>query len=183
MPQVGILSSAQLQTHDHYDYTSGGPILTITRANSANVKITNAAVRTSTAGDLVDRMWKRTLIKQATAGAMRINYTAELDPAAGGDSCHVQAHIYRAGAAIWNGTNNVVAGGGAVIYTDNNIVLDLLAGDAVEIWGHIVVGGGEQILFSQLELCFDAGITLLSRHALTVPLALSVAGIQYENVF
>ena len=183
MPQVGILSMAQLQLHDHYDWNSGGPILTVERTNSANVRITNAAIVNGTPGDLVDRMFKRTIVWQDTAGAMTLNYTAELDPAAGGDSCHVQAHIYRAGVAIWDGANNVIAAAGANVYTDANIVLDLLEGDAIEVWGHVVVGGAETVIISQLEICYDATIHMISRRHLSVPLALSVAGLVDENVY
>jgi hypothetical protein len=181
MAQVGVLSLSQLQLHDHYNLNSGGPILTIARANSANIRITNAALVADT-GVGADTMLKRTVILQDTTGAMTIVYDGELTPGAGGNSCHIQAHIFRAGVAIWNGTNNVVAAAGLVAYTDANIVLNLLAGDCIEVWGHIVVGIAESVEVSNLTIRYDATITEISRYGLTVALAVSDEGILYENV-
>jgi hypothetical protein len=113
---------------------------------------------------------------------MTINFTMELDPAAGGDSCHGQARIMRNNVSIWDGVDNALAAAGPTVYTDANIVLNLLAGDCIEVWGHVAVGGGETCRISQLEICFDATITGVSRYDLSVPLALSVSGIVYEDV-
>ena len=180
--QVGVLSLSQLQIHDHYNLNSGGPIITVARGNSANVRITNAPAVATPAGSTLNRMLKRTIILQDTAGAMTLSYDAEMIPGAGGNSCHARAHIYRAGAIIWTGTNNVLAAAGVTACTDANIVLNLLAGDCIEVWGHIVVGAGEVLEVSALTLRYDATITEISRFDLTVALAINDIGLIYENV-
>ena len=96
MPQVGVLSLAMLQVHDHYDYETGGPINTVVRADSATARISNGAARVTPAGVGTWALMKRLPDREAAAGAMTVNYT--LTRAGGAGTIHGQARIYRAGA-------------------------------------------------------------------------------------
>ena len=176
--QVGILSLAQLQIHDHYNDNSGGPINLISRANSANVRIASGGSM-SAAGVGTWGLLARALIQENTPGVMTINYT--LTRAGGAGTVHAQARIYRAGALIWSGIDNATAAG-PTVYTDAAIALDLLSQDVIDIWGYVSAGATTICDVDTVEVCYDATLVQLSRRVLTVPLALTGAGILYSVV-
>ena len=176
MAQVGILSMAQLQLHDHYNYDSGGPILEMTRTPSANVRILSAAQRFSAAGVGDWARLKQIYIGSDTLGSMDIKYT--LTRAGGAGTVHAQARLYRGATLLVAGDDNSTAGG-PTEYTDAAVAQDLLAGDTVELWGYVSAGGGTICTVEALELLWDCSITSISRWPVTVALAVTGAGINY----
>ena len=176
MSQVGILSMAQLQLHDHYNYDSGGPILEMTRTPSANVRILSAAQRFSDPGVGVWARMKQVYIGSDTLGSMDIKYT--LTRAGGAGTVHAQARLYRGATLLVAGDDNSTAGG-PTEYTDAAVAQDLLAGDTVELWGYVSAGGTTRCVVETLELLWDCSITSISRWPVTVALAVTGAGIDY----
>jgi len=177
MAQVGILSMAQLQLHDHYNYDSGGPILEMTRTPSANVRILSAAQRFSDAGVGDWARLKQIYIGSDTLGSMDINYT--LTRAGGAGTVHAQARLYRGATLLVAGDDNPEAAG-PTIFTDAAVAQDLLAGDTVELWGRVSAGGATtRCVVETLELLWDCSITSISRWPVTVALAVTGAAIDY----
>jgi hypothetical protein len=179
MMQVGVLSLSQLQLHDHYNFDSGGPILTVTRANSANVRLISAAIVMSAAGVGAATMMKRIVLDQDSPGAMTILHTATR--AGGAGTIHTQARVMRAGVSIWDGVDNPTVAG-PTIFTDAAIALDLLQNDCIEIWGHVAAGAATICAVEALEVCFDATITSIARWPVTVALAITGPGLDYTVV-
>lgn len=176
MAQVGVLSLSQLELHDHYDLNTGGPILEVTRAPSANIRILSAVQRVTVAGVGVWGRLKQVLIRQDTVGSMDLNYT--LTRGGGAGTVHAQARIYRNGAAIWTGVDNATAAG-PTIFTDAAIAQDLIYGDTLELWGYVSAGATTICVVEQLEYLWDSSITAVSRIDLTVALGITGAGILY----
>lgn len=169
MAQVGILSLSQLQLHDHSNANTGGAINTVARATGGPVKITSGAMRSTLNAAMT--LLKRVIIRENSPGSMDLNYDVTRTGSAG--NVNAQARIYRAGAAIWNGVlNNEVAG--PTTFSDPNIVLDLLAGDTIEIWGQRVTAGAVCEV-TDLEIAYTGTITRLSDKALFTPLVLTAA--------
>lgn len=176
MPQVGVLSLSQLELHDHYDLNTGGPILEVTRAASANVRIASPIQRVTPAGVGVWARLKQVLIRQDTVGVMDINYT--LTRAGGAGTVHAQARIYRAGAAIWTGADSATAGG-PTVYTDAGVAQDLIYGDTLELWGYVSAGATTICVVETLQYLWDCSITAITRIPVTVALAITGAGVLY----
>ena len=178
--QVGIVSSAQLEIHDHYDYNQGGPILTLSRVDSANVRVTAAAQVFSAAGVGTWALMKRIVILQDTPGVMTLNYT--MTRAGGAGTIHGQARIYHGGTLLWSGTDNST-GAGPTIYTDAAIAQDLQALDTVDVWGYVSAGATTRCVLETFELCWDCVLSSISRVPVTIPLAITGAGVQTQVVF
>lgn len=172
MAQIGILSMGMLQTHDHYNYDTGGPILEKTRVASANIRILSAANRSTAAGAWV--RVKQIYIGSDTLGAMDINYTLERTGGAG--TAHAQARMYRGATLLWAGVDNSTAAG-PTVYNDN-AVQGLLIGDTIEMWSY-KTGAGALSNVSQMECLWDNSITAISRVPVTVAIAITGAGIDY----
>jgi hypothetical protein len=167
--QVGILSLAQLQLHDHYNDNSGGIINVLARTASATQKINNLAARQTTSPAWV--MVKSILILEnspgAPAGGMDIDW---LLSCAGGGVAHSQVRVYRAGIAVFTGADLSTAGV-ATPETEANIILDLEVNDLVEIWGYHSVGGAGKVCQVDTEhVCYTGTIISLSRRALQTAL-------------
>lgn len=174
--QAGIQSAYQLGLHDHSTDALGGPILTIERTNSANVRITNAPQVVSVSA--VPVKLKQTVIRQDTAGAMTINYTVTLGGPGG--TAHGQVRVYRGATLLFAGVDNSTAGG-PTVFTEGAIALDLLNLDSIEIWGYRVAPAAQTIV-EAMEICFDAAITEISQVPVNVGIALAGAGVNYTNV-
>ena len=174
MSQVGVLSLAQLQIHDHGDLNSGGLIATLARTDSATVKISNATARAMIVAAFV-RM-KQTVILAPSPGSMRVLFTLTRTGAAG--TAHGQVRIYRGSTAIFMGADfSEVAG--PTIETETAITQDLQALDTIEIWGY-TTGGNCNI--DTMQICYTGTITLLSRITLTAPLAVTGGDMPYQNI-
>jgi hypothetical protein len=177
--QVGILSLAQLQIHDHYNDNVGGPILTVTRADSANVRILSGPQRFSPAGVGAWAMMKRIQVLQDSPGACTINYT--LTRAGGAGTIHAQARLCRGATLLLAGADNSTAAG-PTVFTDAALAQDLLAGDLIEVWGYVSAGAATICVIEALEVCYDATITSIARWPVTVALALTGAGLGYTVI-
>lgn len=176
MGQIGVLSLSQLQIHDHYNWNTGGPINTITRVDSATVKISHAAAANTS--QTAFTLMKRILILEDSPGVMNINLT--LLNVAGAGTVHGQARIYRAGALVWSGVDNAEAGG-PTICNDPAIAFDLLAGDLIDVWGYRT--GATQCRVTAMEICYSGYLTALSRRVLNAAILLSAASdILYQVV-
>lgn len=168
-----------LQAHDHYDWESGGPMATVERTDSANVRIIAAAARVTPAGVGVWSLMKMILIQEKSAGVMTLNYT--LARAGGAGTVHGQARIYRAGVAIWIGADNAELNG-PTVYTDAAIAQDLDIDDRIEVWGYVAAGATTVCHVEGLEICYDAEIVELARRELSAPIGLADAGILHTVV-
>ena len=162
MSQVGIYSASQLQLHDHYDWSSGGPILSITRADAATVQRT--LNNTQQTNNLAWTLMKRILVLENSAGLMRIIYTLRITGTAG--TAHAQARILRAGSPIWNGNDNTEVAG-PTTFTDSAIAIDLQAQDVIDIYGYNSVGGTSYCDIRTMQLGYTMNITNIARHVIT----------------
>ncbi len=166
--QVGILSLSQLQLHDHYNFNSGGPILSIARLASASIKINHAAavVEAGTTQVAV----KRILILEDSPGTCDINVT--IFNTLGAGTANARVHILRAGAVIWSGLlRNEVAGPND--YTDAGVAVDLLAGDIIELRASRT--GATTCEVSNFQICYDGYVSTITRRALNAALLLTAA--------
>lgn len=176
MAQVGILSMAQLQLHDHYNYDSGGPILETTRAPSANVRVASPLIRSTPAGVGVWARLKQIYIGSDTLGSMDATYT--LTRTGGAGTAHAQLRIYRNATLLFSGVDNSTAAG-PTDFTDAAIAIDLQVGDTVELWGYVSAGAAAVCTVDGLDLFWDMSITSIARWPVTVALAVTGAGIDY----
>ncbi len=174
--QIGVVSAAQLELHDHYNVNSGGSILTRTRVDSANVRISNGADRFTPNGVGVWALLKQIVVLDDTPGAMTINY--DLTRGGGAGTIHGQARIYRAGALLWSGVDNAEMNG-PTTYTDAAIAQDLLALDTIEVWGYVSAGAATNCHISNMTCSWDMQLTSIARWPITIPLAMTGAGILY----
>jgi hypothetical protein len=177
--QVGVLSLSQLQFHDHYDYNSGGPINVVSRAISANVRISGSGAMTA-AGVGVYACLNRILFLEASPGGMTINFT--LTRAGGAGDVNGQWRIYSATGVLLHSGIDRTTNAGPTIYSEN-IAHDFLENERLEFWGYVRVGATTVCDLSAEELCYDATITYLSRRLLTTALPITGVGLLYENVF
>lgn len=177
--QIGIYSSAQLELHDHYDYNSGGPILTLSRIDSANIRVNAAAMVIGAAGVGTWSLFKRIVFLQDTPGVMTLTYT--LTRAGGAGTVHAQARMYHGGTLLWSGTDNSTAAG-PTDYTDATIAQDLQALDTVDVWGYVSAGATTRVALEALVLSWDCVCSSISRVPVTIPLAITGGGIQTQVV-
>lgn len=165
-----------LQIHDHYDLNAGGPILEVTRAPSANIRINNAAQVMTPAGVGVWALLKQVYIGTDSPGSMDVKYT--LTRAGGAGTVHARIRIYRGTTLLVSGVDNLTAAG-PTTYTDAGLAQDLLVGDTVELWGYVSAGAAAICTVEDMQCLWDASITSLARWPITVAVALTGAGILY----
>lgn len=166
--QVGILSLSQLQLHDHYNYNSGGPILSVARVAAATVKINHAAAVVE--GGTTQVAVKRIMILEDSPGTCDINFT--ITNTLGAGTANGRVHIVRAGAVIWSGIlRNEIAGPNT--YTDAGVAVDLLAGDIIELRASRT--GATTCLVEDFQVCYDGYVSTITRRALNAALLLTAA--------
>ena len=154
--------------------------MTLTRNDSANVRITAAAQVFSAAGVGTWAMMKRIVFLQDSPGTLTLNYT--LTRAGGAGTVHAQARMYHGGTLLWSGTDNSTAAG-PTIYTDATVAQDLQALDTVDVWGYVSAGATTRVTLETFELCWDCVLSSISRVPVTIPLAITGAGVQVQAVF
>lgn len=169
MAQIGIVASAQLQLHDHYDGSSGGPVNTIIRVAAATTKMYSSSQKTTT--NAAWTLLKRIRVDEASPGTCNITYDLSRTGPAG--NVNGQAHIYRNGSSIWDGAvNNEVAG--PTTFTDAAVAIDFQVGDLIEVWGQRVTAGVGCMIEAE-EVLYTGYIQKLARRELAAYLALTPA--------
>jgi hypothetical protein len=165
--QIGVVSMAQLQLHDHYNLNTGGLINTVVRVADWLTKIDHPA--NSQTGSLTYVKLKSVLILEASPGTM--NSTFELTRTGAAGNARALVRVYRLGALIWSGDEGITAAG-PLTCPDLAIPVDLLYGDLVEIWGRVTAAGALCNVFAW-EMGWTGYISHLSRRHLLTSLTLA----------